>query len=85
MFLCRIIIYDKCIVMPRTWSACQHNFALVFLRAMLLDGYMCKSPPPLFSLHSSVHAADSLSAPAYKRHGRFTRPHRLTTLRPVHP
>ena len=82
MFLCRIIIYDKGIVIPRTWSACQHNFALAFLRAMLLDGYTCKSPPPLFGLHPAAptHYPRRLT----KRHGRFTRPHRLTTLRPAH-
>ena len=69
MFLCRIVIYDKGIVIPRTGSACQHNFVLEFLRAMLLDGYMCKLPPPLFGLHPSTHAADSSSVSAYKYHG----------------
>ena len=85
MFLCRIIIYDKCIVIPWTWSACQHSFAVAFFQAMLLDGYTCESPPPLFGLHPSTHAADSVSVPVYKHHGRLTRPHRFTTLRPVHP
>ena len=45
--------------------------------------------PPSWPVHVSAPAynavADSLSAPAYKRRGRLTRPHRFTTPRPVHP
>ena len=45
--------------------------------------------PPSRLVHVSTLAynavADSLSAPAYKHRDRFTRPHRFTTPRPVHP
>ena len=65
------------------------TFALVLVRAMMLDGYTCKSPPPLFGLHPSAHAADSLSVSAYnatdvlpvRSRSRFTRPHLLTARR----
>ena len=73
MFLCRIIIYDKCIVIPRTWSACQHSFAVAFFRAMLLDGYTCKSPPPAVRF-TSVHACGRLIVRAG-----------LQTSQPTHP
>ena len=55
--------------------------------ALQRHGRLARLPsrPVLVSVIAYNAVADSLSAPAYKRRDRLTRPHRFTMPRPVHP